>query len=243
MISSPPLTAAAWLRIDAIRRGFAEAKPRCVLEVGAGEGGMAWRLGQQYDYHGLEPDAESFARLVSRLEAVDSAEASCETAAEFADEPRYDLVCAFEVLEHIENDTGELRRWGALLRSGGYILLSVPAHRDRFGPSDTFVGHERRYSRADLEKALVDAGFRPLWIEAWGAGLGHLLEWGRNWIAESMESGSVDMGASRSGRWLQPHTRAAGVLTWMLAAPFRVIQHPLRNGQCGIGWVTLGRKD
>ena len=59
----------------------------------------------------------------------------------------FDLVCAFEVLEHIEDDVAALREWGAKVRPGGYVMISSPAFPDRFGPFDHFAGHFRRYDR------------------------------------------------------------------------------------------------
>ena len=52
---------------------------------------------------------------------------SCRTGA-------FDLVMAFEVLEHIEDERGALASWVARVRPGGHLLLSVPAHHRRWGP-------------------------------------------------------------------------------------------------------------
>jgi SAM-dependent methyltransferase len=215
-----------------------------VLEVGAGEGALAWRLAERFEYVGLEPDSESFAVATRRLAVLGRGRVIQSTTAEFlADAARdpFDLVCAFEVLEHLTDTAGELARWRRLLREGGYALVSVPAHRRRFAAADRAVGHVRRYDRGDLEEMLVSAGFELLWIEAWGAGLGYALEWVRNRVARPARTTSAAAGTARSGRWLQPRA-GLGKLVALGAAPFRLLQHPFRNGNLGIGWVALARR-
>ena len=51
-----PVTMTAWLRFDTVRRGLAMAKPRQVLEIGAGEGALGAWLAERFDYIGVEPD-------------------------------------------------------------------------------------------------------------------------------------------------------------------------------------------
>lgn len=242
MSRSPPLTPSAWLRYDAIRRGLEEANPRRVLEVGVGEGAMACRLAARFDYKGLEPDPASFTAASKRLSRLGRGEILRATTAELPHADPYDLVCAFEVLEHLVDDRAELERWRDLLRPGGHVLVSVPAHRRHFGPADEAVGHQRRYDREDLHRILTAAALEPLWIEAWGLGLGHLLEWARDRIARRMAPDSAAEGTARSGRWLQPRAGVTGTLAALVAAPFRVLQHPMRRSSVGIGWVALARR-
>jgi glycosyltransferase involved in cell wall biosynthesis len=71
----------------------------------------------------------------------------------------FDTVVCLNVLEHIENDRGALRRLYDLLTPGGRVLLFVPADQNLFGTMDTQVGHYRRYSRKTLEQVIRDSGF------------------------------------------------------------------------------------
>jgi SAM-dependent methyltransferase len=216
-----------------------------VLEVGAGEGALAWRLARQFEYVGLEPDPASHAVAAERLARLGRGRVIAETTRDLLAAPnpdRYDLVCGFEVLEHVPDDVEELARWRSLLRLEGFVLLSVPAHQHRFGAADRAFGHMRRYSRADLEQALEEAGFAPVWIDAWGAGLGHLLEWVRNRLARTRATPSAAEGTAGSGRWLQPRGPVFGRLSALGAAPFRLVQHAVRRGNLGIGWVALARR-
>lgn len=75
-----------------------------------------------------------------------------------SDENEYDLAIAFEVLEHMEDDLGALTTLRQLLRPGGHLLISVPAHRSKWGATDVWAGHLRRYDRDDLQKTLQASG-------------------------------------------------------------------------------------
>jgi SAM-dependent methyltransferase len=243
-VTAPPLTTAAWLRSDAVARALDRVRPERVLEVGAGRGAMGWRLARRCtSYVGLEPDPDSFAVARERLAGVPGAEMRNGDVGALAAGEVFDLVCAFEVLEHVEDDAGELRRWAAHLRAPGWLLLSVPAHQSRFGPTDEAVGHVRRYDRRPLVATLEAGGFRPVETTAWGAGAGHLLEWARDRITTRRPAPSTQHErTARSGRFLQPSSRLAGAATAVLAAPGRVVQRPFARTDTGIGWVVLARR-
>ena len=65
----------------------------------------------------------------------------------------------FDVLEHIDDDSGALNRLGSMLAPGGRIYLTVPAHQWLWSPADDLAGHFRRYTRPTLRRALAEAGF------------------------------------------------------------------------------------
>lgn len=65
----------------------------------------------------------------------------------------------FDVLEHIEDDAGALRRLGEMLTAGGKIYLTVPSHRWLWSSADVQAGHFRRYTRRQLVGVLKRAGF------------------------------------------------------------------------------------
>lgn len=77
----------------------------------------------------------------------------------FADDS-LDLVTAFDVIEHIEDEPaalGELRR---ITRTGGHVILSVPAYPFMWSPDDDLAEHKRRYTRGVLDARLQSTGFR-----------------------------------------------------------------------------------
>lgn len=85
----------------------------------------------------------------------------------FKPKKRYDIVGAFDVLEHIRDDEGFLRACHSLLSPKGYLLLTVPAGMSLWSPVDTLSGHQRRYEYEELFKKLTDAGFTVNSLEYW----------------------------------------------------------------------------
>lgn len=71
----------------------------------------------------------------------------------------FDTIVCLNVLEHIRDDVGALKRFHELLVPGGHLLLLVPAGQALFGSLDEQVGHYRRYAPDTLEPAIRAAGF------------------------------------------------------------------------------------
>lgn len=79
----------------------------------------------------------------------------------------FDVVCAFEVLEHIKDDSLMLKNLFFSMRRGGRLFISVPLFKKYWTEWDRMVGHYRRYSPIGLEDLLVKAGFEiELYAEA-----------------------------------------------------------------------------
>jgi SAM-dependent methyltransferase len=57
----------------------------------------------------------------------------------------FDLVCALDIVEHVDDDDGALAEICRVAKPGAVLLLSVPLHPTRWTPFDDFVGHRRRY--------------------------------------------------------------------------------------------------
>ena len=62
----------------------------------------------------------------------------------------FDLVCAFDIIEHVEDDRQVFRELGRVAREGAAIIFSVPLHPARWSAFDDLVGHVRRYEPDDL---------------------------------------------------------------------------------------------
>lgn len=239
MSQAAPLSLTAWLRYDAVRRLFPSGQHR-VLEIGAGLGSVGALLAERFDYVGVEPDPVSFATARHRI-GTRGQVLNC-----IVDElPRteiFDIVCAFEVLEHIQDDHRTLAMWLRHLRPGGWFLASVPAGRDRFGLQDEYVGHFRRYDREDLTTLLTQVGLGDLVIVSYGFPLGNALEMTRSAIARHRATSAArDERTSASGRWLQP-PEWAGVATRTLTYPFGLLQRPFASTQLGTGLVARAQK-
>jgi SAM-dependent methyltransferase len=57
----------------------------------------------------------------------------------------FDLVCALDVVEHVEDDLRAFSELSRVVRRGGELLFSVPLHEELWTPFDAMVGHVRRY--------------------------------------------------------------------------------------------------
>jgi SAM-dependent methyltransferase len=240
---TPPLSLHAWLRYDAIERQLRRLpEVRMVLELGAGQGSVGVLLARRYDYVGVEPDDSSFATARERFARAGVGEIVHGDASSLEPDWTFDLVCAFEVLEHIEDDQGALTAWIELVRPGGWMLVSVPAGRTRFGPTDVKAGHLRRYDRDDLERLLATTGLTEISIASYGFPAGYPLEAARNVVAGRLDSsGSLEERTAASGRWLQPPEWAA-LATLAVAWPLRLVQRPFEGGRRGTGLVALARR-
>jgi 2-polyprenyl-3-methyl-5-hydroxy-6-metoxy-1,4-benzoquinol methylase len=124
-----------------------------VLEVGAGIGANTRTLaGLDYErWTCLEPDAALAARI--ELRAGGRHETAVGTVADLTAEAQFDAILYIDVLEHIEDDGGEMARAAARLKPGGALIVLAPAHPFLFTPFDRAIGHFRRYTRASLRKA------------------------------------------------------------------------------------------
>lgn len=74
----------------------------------------------------------------------------------------FDLIGAFDVLEHVEEDEQVLREMYRSCKPGGGILVTVPQHALLWSDADVAAHHKRRYARGDLLAKLRAAGFEPV---------------------------------------------------------------------------------
>ena len=240
---TPALPLHAWLRYDAILRQLRRAMGvRSVLEIGAGQGAVGVMLARRFSYTGLEPDPTSFAAARSRFEFAGVREMVNGDLSAIAPDTTFDLVCAFEVLEHIDDDAGAVAEWTARVRPGGWFLVSIPAGRHRFGAADRKAGHFRRYDRADIDAVLTSAGLEDASVITYGFPAGYALEAGRNVLARRAEAAAtMSDRTAASGRWLQPPDWS-GPAMHALALPMRAAQRPFGGTALGTGLVALARR-
>lgn len=71
---------------------------------------------------------------------------------------RFELVCAFDVVEHVADDARALAELTRVLKDDGTLVFSVPLHRASWTEFDVAVGHCRRYDREDLLGIIADHG-------------------------------------------------------------------------------------
>jgi SAM-dependent methyltransferase len=141
-----------------VRRDFAGAGR--VLEVGCGTG---------YTYRALTaalPGAHVVGTelyeegLAIARERLSGAELRALDVRAMPFEEAFDLVAAFDVLEHIDDDEGALAGMRRALAPGGGLIVTVPQHPFLWSDADTYAQHERRYRRGELVGRVAAAGFR-----------------------------------------------------------------------------------
>jgi SAM-dependent methyltransferase len=71
----------------------------------------------------------------------------------------FDVVGAFDVLEHVDEDERALAGMRRALRPGGGLLLLVPQHPRLWSEMDVVARHVRRYTRRGLVAKVERAGF------------------------------------------------------------------------------------
>lgn len=162
------------LRRDRVLHHLAEVAPGRVLEIGCGAGALLHDLTKR----GFRCEAvESSARAREIASAIFRGRDDVR----IHEEPQewsaaFDLVLAFEVLEHIEDDEGALRTWVSWMRPGATLIISVPAHQRRWNPTDEWAGHYRRYESEQLTSMARAAGLHVVDLECYGFPLANLLE-------------------------------------------------------------------
>ena len=86
----------------------------------------------------------------------------------FALREKFDLILAFEVLEHYQDDEICLRKWESLLGPKGTLIFSVPAHMRQWTRNDARAGHARRYEKNELLSKLAATSFHTEVIWCYG---------------------------------------------------------------------------
>lgn len=75
------------------------------------------------------------------------------------DDHSFDLICALDIIEHVEDDESALAELSRVARTNTTLLLSTPLHQKWWAPFDDFVGHYRRYEPSRLLELLKKNGF------------------------------------------------------------------------------------
>jgi hypothetical protein len=177
----------------------AEFKPylgQIVAEVGAGIGDFSRILLENSleRLHVYEPSQNLFSLLKKRI----GQEAHVLLFDEFfgADHSHhdyYDSVAYVNVLEHIENDKTELTNAHLAIKSGGHLLLFVPALSWLYSNFDKHIGHFRRYEKRDLVSLVECTGFSIIKVRYFD--IAGIVPWFINFVLlkSTLGSGSVTL--------------------------------------------------
>ena len=128
------------------------------LEIGCGTGFVLEAI------HNANPSAKVYGSeyfeegLAHARKRVPSANLSQLDAREMLEIEYYDVIGAFDVIEHINEDEMVLSNISRALKQGGALLVTVPQHWWLWSAADEYAGHVRRYTRAELVRKVTRAG-------------------------------------------------------------------------------------
>ncbi|HSB28321.1 MAG TPA: class I SAM-dependent methyltransferase [Pyrinomonadaceae bacterium] len=141
--------------VEAVCRDVKDRRPR-LLDVGCGTGANLLLLSKYGDAEGVDisEDALSFCRE----RGLDKVKLGAAEELPYED-GTFDLVTAFDVVEHMDDDVAGLREMRRVLRPGGRVLIFVPTFMFLWGVQDEVSNHRRRYRLPELHRVLEEAGF------------------------------------------------------------------------------------
>ena len=148
---------------EMIRRLVNPPQNARILEIGCGTGHNLPMLGQFGQVEALELDEEARAMAEKRLGRSVMSAPLPELAG--VPERQYDLVGAFDVIEHIDDDRAALASIADRIKPGGKFVMTVPAHQWMWSAHDVVNHHKRRYSKGALKRLIDDS---PLKLERVG---------------------------------------------------------------------------
>ena len=128
-----------------------------LLDVGCGTGGASLVLSRHGRAVALDREPQSFAISMDRP-YTHRVVGSLAEPLPFGD-GSFDVVCALDILEHLDDDFASARELFRVCKPGGVLIAYVPAFRMLWGYNDDYSHHKRRYTRAQLERVVGEAGF------------------------------------------------------------------------------------
>ena len=132
-----------------------DRRPR-ILDVGCGTGANLLMLSQYGDAEGVDISDDALA--FCRERGLDQVRKGAGEQLPY-DDNTFDLVTAFDVVEHMDDDLAGLREMFRVLRPGGHALIFVPTFMFLWGLQDDVSHHRRRYRLPELRRVLEQAGF------------------------------------------------------------------------------------
>lgn len=142
----------------ALSRYFPQAQS--FLEIGCGTGFVLSEVGRSFPALRLSGGEYFAAGLPFAAARVPGAKLYQVDARQIPFVDEFDVIGAFDVLEHIPDDVAALASIAGALRPGGGVIFTVPQHRWLWSATDDYACHERRYSRRELVEKVAAAGLR-----------------------------------------------------------------------------------
>lgn len=133
---------------------------RSLLEVGCGTGFVLSGVAQAFPGARIAGSEIYTAGLAFAAQRLPSVELLQMDARKLPYLEEFDVVAAFDVIEHILEDELVLQNFYRAIKPGGGCLITVPQHQWLWSPVDEDACHQRRYSAKELHTKVEAAGFR-----------------------------------------------------------------------------------
>ena len=134
-------------------------KTAAILDVGCSAGALIQYLHTKNFDHIYGIDASETAinlchqKIIGNIFRMDARKLKWE-------DKKFDVIIASDVLEHIDEDQTALREWNRVLKTGGILIVFVPAFQFLWSSHDKINHHYRRYTKSALVKKLADSNFK-----------------------------------------------------------------------------------
>lgn len=135
-------------------------RPSTILEVGCGSGFVLRKIRSAFPDVRLTASDVFTAGLAFAAKRVQGCELLQMDARSIPFDEEFDIIGAFDVLEHIDDDRRALEEMHRATATGGGIVITVPQHMCLWSREDEFAHHVRRYEAEDLLAKVRDAGFQ-----------------------------------------------------------------------------------
>lgn len=221
------------LIIAALRQYCADA--RSILEIGCGTGFVLHGIGKAIPSLELFGSEIALAGLAFAKSRNPRATLFQMDAVQIPYDEEFDVIGAFDVLEHIEDDAAAVAEIFKALKPAGQAIISVPQHMFLWGDQDRHARHFRRYGVRQLERELERAGFA---IEMKSAFVTMLLP--ALYFARRMMRGTA---AGASSAELHLPASIDRVFGWTIALERRMIEHGVRFPVGGSQLVVARKPD
>lgn len=215
------------------------------LEVGCGAGDLLVSLAASgYRGIGIDISAEAINAAIKRLNGST-------VAAEQKDlkdiEAVFDVVIASEVLEHCSDDVAFLKELKTKIRPGGYLVLTVPAHMNKWGANDDFCGHLRRYEKDEVREKILRSGLTLICIYSYGVPIYNMMKpfYDRAIRKQIIKDESLESRTKKSsGMWLFKRYKLLFRLLFndITMFPFYLVQKMFFNTDLGNGYFVVAQK-
>lgn len=130
------------------RYGNPGTRDRKILDVGCGTGSVLESLAHKGDLYGVDTSAYALklcnAKGNFKLKRMNAEKLSFP-------ENFFDVIIMSDIIEHVDDDIKVIENCRRILKTGGILIITVPAHMYLWNYDDARLGHKRRYNKMMLK--------------------------------------------------------------------------------------------